>query len=268
MALFWPQKEWFTDLRHFSWRKFLRSHCCGTFLFSPVSGSSIAAGDPPPSHLEVIPRLIRKAGFLRAVMIVIASDLRGSTAALYQGKWSRFLHWCRGWNLTPCKASVQHVAEFLTFLHHQVAVNQVFSLTGVDLAANTVSVVCSAASRNLVLLGRFGHRNGTFPWFYGVGLVHLLSPLSWLRTNTSPGRHTFYLLSRCPKGLVSCTASSFVCDIHGVGGPAPSLSFQTSLLRPRILQRLTPFSMNSPSRHWMTLLEVIRMNSCSALSEL
>ena len=43
--------------------------------------------------MEVIKRLVRKNGFLRRVAEVITKDLRGSTAALYQRKWSKFLHW-------------------------------------------------------------------------------------------------------------------------------------------------------------------------------
>ena len=92
-----------------------------------------------------------------------------------------------------------------------------------------------------------------------------LSPLSWLQTNTSFGRPSF-LLALCQlKGLVSCKASPFECSILRVGGLAPSPSFWTSLLRPRILLCLTPVLMSSPSHHWMTLLEAIGMTSCSAL---
>ena len=47
--------------------------------------------DPPPSHVEVIHHCAQNSGFLRAVAEVTALDLRGSTAALYQGKWFRFI---------------------------------------------------------------------------------------------------------------------------------------------------------------------------------
>ena len=81
----------------------------------------------------------------------------------------------------------------------------------------TLSLVeCSTASRGLVRLRRFCHPSGTFLWFFGVWLACLSSPLSWLRINTKPERHPFYLLSSRPKGLVSCTVSPFVCSIHRV----------------------------------------------------
>ena len=39
-------------------------------------------------------RLIRMVGFSRKVVRITSSDLRRSTAAFYQSKWTRFLGWC------------------------------------------------------------------------------------------------------------------------------------------------------------------------------
>ena len=73
------------------------------------------------------------------------ADLRQSTAALYQSKWSRFLS-----AVDPCKASVPQVAEFFLFLQqdlgisvpvvegYRAALNHVFSLSGMDLVSNAV----------------------------------------------------------------------------------------------------------------------------------
>ena len=94
--------------------------------------------------------LVRKEGFSRADVKVVTSDLRGSTAAFCQGKWFRFLYWCCGWNLSLFKAIVQQIAEFFLYLcqdlkllvplvkGYHAALNHVFSLAEVDLAANTV----------------------------------------------------------------------------------------------------------------------------------
>ena len=106
--------------------------------------------DPPPSRMEVIQHLVRKASFSRRVAKVVAKDFRGSTAALYQHKWSRFLHWCCGQNISPCKATAQQIVEFFPYLQVELklsasvvksyctALNHISSLAGVDLAANPI----------------------------------------------------------------------------------------------------------------------------------
>ena len=81
----------------------------------------------------------------------------------------------------------------------------------------------------------------------------------------SPAHHS---LAALPPLGAACAASLFMCGIHGVGVPSPFLSFWTSLPRPRFLLCLTSVSMSSPSHHWMTFLEAIRINSFSAISEL
>ena len=53
--------------------------------------------DLPASRMGVIQRVVRKADFSRTVAWVAATDLRRSTAALYQCKWTRFLGWCDRW---------------------------------------------------------------------------------------------------------------------------------------------------------------------------
>ena len=107
-------------------------------------------GGVPSSRLKVIKRLVRKAGFSRGVAEAIASNRRCSTPAVYQGKWSQFFHWCHGWNLSPCKAIFQQIMEFFLYLSNELkllvpavkdygaALKHVFSLAGLDLAANCI----------------------------------------------------------------------------------------------------------------------------------
>ena len=100
--------------------------------------------------MQFIQPIIRKAGFSLRVACVATADLRHSTAALYQSKWTRFLDWCDRRGVNPCKAAIPEIAEFCLFLHqeprlsvpvvkeYRVVLNHIFSLTGLDLAARSV----------------------------------------------------------------------------------------------------------------------------------
>ena len=106
--------------------------------------------DPPTSRMELIQRLIQKAGFSRQVTCVIAADLRRSTVSLYRSKWARFLGLCDRQGADPCKTTIPVIAEF--FLHlrqelglsvtvvkgYRAVLNYVFFLTGMHLAASFV----------------------------------------------------------------------------------------------------------------------------------
>ena len=70
-------------------------------------------GDAVTLCMEVVKRVICKAYFSKEVAEVVIPDLRKSTACLYQGKWSRFLHWCCGRNNFLCKATVSQIVVFL-----------------------------------------------------------------------------------------------------------------------------------------------------------
>ena len=129
--------------------------------------------------MEVIKHLVRKVGFSGKVVEVVAADLRGSTAAIYQGKWSRFLYWCHGLNLSPCKATVHQVVEFFLNLRRElkllvpavksyhVALNLVSSLALRWLVSIWQPIILfagySAASRSPVLPVRFNHQPGISP---------------------------------------------------------------------------------------------------------
>ena len=103
-----------------------------------------------PSRVELIQRLIRKTGFSRKVASVAEADLSRSTASLYQSKWTRFLGWCDRWGVDPCKTTIPVIAEFFLYLRqelglsvtsvkgYRVALNNIFSFTGMDLAASSV----------------------------------------------------------------------------------------------------------------------------------
>ena len=144
-----------------------------------------------------------------------------------------------------------------------VAFNHVFSLTGIDLTS--ISVVCHM----FCSFEKFCLPRVVWPLDWNISLVlSCLSILSWPQISTSPGRPPFCLLSCRPKGLVTCTASPIVFSILGVERPASSLSFLTSMPRPRILLCLTHRLMSSPFHPWLILWTVIKMNSCSTLSKL
>ena len=77
-------------------------------------------------------------------------DLRSSTADLYQSKWTSFLGWCGRRGVDPCMVTIPQIVEFF-FLHQELglsvsavkgyraALNHIFSLTGMDLAASLVA---------------------------------------------------------------------------------------------------------------------------------
>ena len=81
---------------------------------APCKEVSQRAGVTAPSCFETIERLVCKGGFS---MEVVCSDIRRSTAYLYQGKWSTFLHWCHGRKITPCEVTILQIAGFLLYLH-------------------------------------------------------------------------------------------------------------------------------------------------------
>ena len=78
-----------------------------------------------------------KAGFSNEVTEVASTDLRKSTACLYQGKCSRFLHWCHGRNIAPCKATIQQLAEFFLYLYRELKLT-VSTIKGYRSAFNDV----------------------------------------------------------------------------------------------------------------------------------
>ena len=76
-------------------------------------------------------------------------DLKESTSCLYQGKCSKFHHWCCGKNIVSCKTTVQQITEFFQYLHkesrlsvpaiksYRAALNHAFALSGTDLTADS-----------------------------------------------------------------------------------------------------------------------------------
>ena len=85
-----PRRSGYPICCLFCWKSLSNSLWCGTCWFSLTSETSIA----------VLRRCIFLYGNYHATRPkgeIIAADHRGSTAAFYQEKWSRFLHWCSGW---------------------------------------------------------------------------------------------------------------------------------------------------------------------------
>ena len=87
---------------------------------------------------------------------------------LYQGKWSIFLQLCHGRNISPCKITVQLIAEFLflllefkltvsTIKGYRSALNHVFTLSGTDLPQTGLLARYSVALKNSVNIGRLNN---------------------------------------------------------------------------------------------------------------
>ena len=72
------------------------------------------SGDAATSCVEVVKQHVCKSGFSKEVAKVVTLDLGRSTACnyFYQGKWFRFLRWCHGGNISPCKTTVPQIVEF------------------------------------------------------------------------------------------------------------------------------------------------------------
>ena len=201
-------------------------------------------------------------------------DLRHSTAALYQSKWTRFIGWCDRRGVDPFKATIPQIAEFFLFLRQELglsvpavkgyraALNHVFLLTGLDLAAS------------LVVSRMFRHFESSCPpreirppdWNLSL-ILRCLSrppyePLKMAPANILPGRHPFHLLLCQPKGLESYMAfpSGFVFSAGG--SLVPSCSFLTSWLRARILQFLTLALRSSRCHCLMTSSEMTEISCC------
>ena len=76
------------------------------------------------------------------------------------GRWSRFLHWCQGQNIAPCKTTVWQITKFFLYRHRlllpavkacRAALHHVFVLASTDLAANKViSRIFSSFEKNLL----------------------------------------------------------------------------------------------------------------------
>ena len=157
----WQVSPWFS-LLFLAWKGVVHwsviSSCEGTF-WAPLALEPF--GSAPHSevslwsrdlclHVWKLSSVSSKRLAFREVAELVASDLRDSTAAVYLGNWSRVFHWCFGRNLAPCKPTIQQIAEFFLYLHHDLkllvpsvkgycaALNHVFLLTRVDLAANKV----------------------------------------------------------------------------------------------------------------------------------
>ena len=148
-------------------------------------------------------QLVYKAGFSEEVEEIVATDLRRSTACLYQGKSSRFLHWYHWQNIAPCKGTVLQIAEFFLYLCRELklpepmikgcrsVLNHVLSLASTDMAVNRSLAGCLVASRNYSCLGRSHHHNGTCFWFLRALLVRLVNVWNCSQMSTWPGRLAF-----------------------------------------------------------------------------
>lgn len=70
----------------------------------------------PPTRLAVIREGIRKKHFSSKVASFIAKSRRSSTSIVYNAKWKTFTNWCSEREIDSIHPTIQHIADFLTFL--------------------------------------------------------------------------------------------------------------------------------------------------------
>ena len=171
------EKEGFVQVSIFFILWFCGPHASPSIVsnLSPEPGLNIChsvswfhkAGGVVRTCMETMMQLVCKAGYSKEVTGIIATDLRRSTACLYQVKWSGFHHGCPGSNVTLCKATVQQIAEFFLYLQElglsvpaikscKAAHNHVFTLSGMDLCASSVQQL-----QETCLPREIKHQNGT-----------------------------------------------------------------------------------------------------------
>ena len=63
-----------------------------------------------------------KVQFCDGVAEYVTTDVRISTACLYQGGWYKFLHWCCGRNYVPFETTVQQIPLFFLYLCKELRV--------------------------------------------------------------------------------------------------------------------------------------------------
>ena len=148
------------------------------------------------SHMEVVKQVVHKTGFLKEVAEGITLNFWRSIACLYQEKWSRFLHWCHGRNISPGMANVLQIAEFFfvsaggvklsvpVVKGYWAALNQFFFWLVCTWHPISLWAWCSLAPKGHVHTERSSHWSGTCLWFTGAFLIHLTSHLrcSWIST--------------------------------------------------------------------------------------
>ena len=80
---------------------------CASSSKSPVSFSS---------RLDIVKRSVTNKKFSRDIAEHVSKARRPSTRKVYKAKWGVFSSWCRTRKITPSKASVSNVADFLLYL--------------------------------------------------------------------------------------------------------------------------------------------------------
>ena len=157
----------------FRLKNLLNSPCCGTYWFRPTSGSFIVFSRPPCLQTWKLTSILsRRMAFWERLWKL---SLRISEVPLQcsTGKWSRFLHWCCGWSLSLCKASVQAMqnpfsvcvvswsCRFLRWRAIMLPLTMSFQLVSIWQPIALLAG-CSAAPRSHVHLVRLNHQNTTW----------------------------------------------------------------------------------------------------------
>ena len=197
--------------------------------------------DPPTSCLEVVQRLIIKAGFSKVVVWAAAVDLRCSTAALYRFKWTRFLDWCDRRGVDPFKASILQVAEFFLFLRqelclsvpagkgYQAALNHMFSLIGMELTASSVVSRMFRSFERLCLPREIQPPDWNFSPVLRCLSRSPFEPLK-LASDKHLARKTSFLLALALAKRVSELQGLSFCVCHSCGWRSCTFSFLPDLV--------------------------------------
>ena len=87
--------------------------------------------------------LLQTSGNSQHVFIRI-SDPDSSNGLMEQRKRSRFFHWCRGRNIVPCKATVQHMAQLFLYLWKELRL----TVSGIK-GYKAILIVCVLGGTNV-----------------------------------------------------------------------------------------------------------------------
>ncbi|XP_064103326.1 uncharacterized protein LOC135213276 [Macrobrachium nipponense] len=103
---------------------------------------------PPLTRVQTVIKILLGRGFSRQLAEDMANPVKPSSGRLYQGKWRLFQDWCQDKGIAPDEATIPQLACFFHHLRkdkqlsisavegYRAALNKVFSLKGMDLAAS------------------------------------------------------------------------------------------------------------------------------------
>ena len=121
IAPLWPQRTWFPELLHLSIAAPIFLPVIPGFLTQKTgTGNSVLVHQNPQS-LSLLAWILSNdqsqiKNFSRDIAEHVSKARRPSSRKVYEAKWGIFSSWCRTRKITPSKASVSNVADFLLYL--------------------------------------------------------------------------------------------------------------------------------------------------------